>query len=203
MAAPASDPLSQAVLRLDDLPADQPTPFALTPKGDALSALGAELELLALRKVRFEGKLTPEGKHDWHLKARLGATVVQPCSVTLEPVTTRIDTEIHRRYLADFQAPTEGEVEMPEDDSEEPLPEKIDLNMVLAEELALALPPFPRAPGAELGESVFAPPGAEPLRDEEIKPFAGLADLYAFLERETALANKDGYSTPECGQGDA
>ena len=36
----------------------------------------------------------------------------------------------------------------------------------------------------------------------ERQGFAGLADLYAFLERETALTNKDGYSTPECGQGD-
>jgi hypothetical protein len=51
---------------------------------------------------------------------------------------------------------------------------------VLAEALALALPDYPRAPGAELGQAVFAEPGIEPLRDEALRPFAGLA---AFKDR--------------------
>ena len=71
---------------------------------------------------------------------------------------------------------------MPEDDTAEPLPEVIDLTEVTREALALALPLYPRAPGAELGEAVFAAPGTAPIRDEDLKPFAGLAALKAKLE---------------------
>ena len=66
---------------------------------------------------------------------------------------------------------------MPEDDSVEALPDYVDLMDVLGESLALALPDFPRADGARLGEAVFTESGAEPLSDEAVKPFAGLASL--------------------------
>ncbi len=77
---------------------------------------------------------------DWRLEAKLGATVVQPCVVTAEPVTTRIDDPVTRRYLAQMPEPQGDEVEMPEDDSAEPLPDVLDLSAVMAEALALALP---------------------------------------------------------------
>ena len=43
----------------------------------------------------------------------------------------------------------------------EPLPQALDLGEVMVEALALALPPYPRAPGVELGEVVATEPGAE------------------------------------------
>ena len=45
------------------------------------------------------------------------------------------------------------------------------------EALALALDPYPRAEGAALGDARFAPPGTQPLDEEALKPFAGLAEL--------------------------
>ncbi|SFC34462.1 YceD family protein [Tropicimonas isoalkanivorans] len=170
------------ILRLGRLPTGHPTPFRLEPGEDARAKLMEELDLLDLRKVRFDGQMVPEGRRNWRLEGTLGATVVQPCSVTLVPVTTRIDVPVERRYLADYSAPAEVEAEMPEDDSIEPLPESIDLNAVLTESLALAIPDFPRAEGAELGEAVYAEPGVAPLRDQDVKPFAGLADLKRKLE---------------------
>ena len=74
--------------------------------------------------------------------------------------------EITRRYLAEMEMPKAEEVEMPEDDTVEPLPETLDLGVVIAEALALALPPFPRAEGATLGEAVFTEPGATPMTDD-------------------------------------
>jgi hypothetical protein len=89
--------------------------------------------------------------------------VVQPCVVTLAPVTTRIEEKVERRFRADLPEPAPGaEVEMPEDDALEPLPETLDLGRVLIEALALAVPEYPRADGASLGEAVFTEPGAEP-----------------------------------------
>lgn len=165
------------MLRLDDLPNRKPTHFTLAPDAPARAALADALGIVAIRKLRLAGKISPAGKRDWLLEAELGATVVQDCVVTLEPVTTRIQEPVLRRYLAEPPQPGSGEVEMPEDDSIEALPQVLDLAEVMAEALALALPAFPRAPGAELGNAVFADPGVTPLTDEAIKPFAGLAGL--------------------------
>lgn len=158
--------------------------FTLAPDGAALTALRDRLELSDLRKVRLAGRIEPDGSGDWRLTARLGATVVQPCVVTLDPVTTRIDTDLARSYRSDLPIPGPGEIEMPQDDTVEPLPDRIDLAALLAEELALALPDFPRAPGADLGAAQFTEPGKAPLTDADLRPFAGLADLKAALEKD-------------------
>ncbi len=152
--------------------------FDIAPDDDAREALAGRLGLLGLRKLRFAGRLVPEGRRDWRLEATLGATVVQPCVVTLAPVTTRLDEPVARRYLADWTDPDPGsEVEMPADDSVEPLGTAIDPAQVMEEALALALPLYPRAQGAEFGEAVFGAPGALPLTDEAVRPFAPLAKL--------------------------
>ncbi len=143
------------------------------------------LGLLALPVLRLTGEITPEGKHDLRLEARIIAQVVQPCSVTLAPVITRIDEPVMRRYLSDFPQPDGTEVEIPEDDSVDPLTDSIDAAAVAIEALALALPLYPRAPEADLGEAVFAPPGATPLRDNDLRPFAGLSALVAKAKPET------------------
>ncbi|NNK79430.1 MAG: DUF177 domain-containing protein, partial [Litoreibacter sp.] len=48
---------------------------------------------------------------------------------------------------------------------------------IALEALSLALPAYPRAEGAELGETVFSEPGTDPMSDEDAKPFAALAAL--------------------------
>ncbi len=149
----------------------------LVPDADARAALCDALGLTALRKVSLRGRLSPEGARDWRLEATLGATLTQPCSVTLQPVTTRIDEPVRRLWRAEMPEATGDEMEIPEDVSEEPLGREIDLGAVLAEALALAMPSWPRAEGAELGEAVFGPPGAAPMRDEDARPFASLAGL--------------------------
>ncbi len=154
-----------------------PEEFELTPGAEVRAALADRLGILGLRKLRFAGRLSPEDKRDWRLEADLGATVSQACVVTLRPVATRIDETVERRYLARMPKLPEGEeIEMP-DDTIEPLPATLDLGTVMAEALALALPPWPRAEGVDLGERVFAEPGTQPMTDEERRPFAGLKDL--------------------------
>ena len=49
--------------------------------------------------------------------------------------------------------------------------------LTLALGLLLALPLYPRSENAELGEAVFTEDGVAPLKDEDTKPFAGLAAL--------------------------
>lgn len=182
----ATDPASYLrPMRTADLAQRKPTRFELRPEGAALEALAAATGAAALSDVRFAGELRPSGRHDWILEGRLTAEAVQPCVVTLAPVATRIAEEVRRRYLSEMpEAPEGGETEMPEDETVEPLSGVIDPGRVMEEALALALPLYPRAEGAALGEAVFAEPGVAPLREAEVKPFAGLAALRDRLKEE-------------------
>ena len=74
--------------------------IALRPDAAALAALAARLGAEEVRKFRFEARLEPEGRTDWRLTGELGATVVQPCVISLAPVTTRVDLTVERRYSA-------------------------------------------------------------------------------------------------------
>lgn len=166
------------IIRPGTLAAGDDHPFVLVPDAEARAAIAADLDLRGLRKLRFAGALKPEGRADWRLEATLGATVVQDCVVTLDPVVSRIDVPVIRRYLNDPPELPEGEeIEMPEDDSIEPLPRVLDLSAVMIEALALALPEYPHAPGVDPLEISVTEPGAAPIRDEERRPFAGLAGL--------------------------
>jgi len=164
------------VLRVAEL-APGPNPIEIEPGDEARAAIAEALGLIELKKLRLTGTLAPQGARDWRLEAQLGATVVQPCVVTLAPVTTRIDEDISRSWIADWVEPEGEEVESPEDADAEPLGATIDLGAVLVESLALALPPWPRAAGAEMDQADFTEPGKEAMTDETAKPFAGLAAL--------------------------
>ncbi|MEO0389631.1 MAG: DUF177 domain-containing protein [Pseudomonadota bacterium] len=164
-------------LRTADLPHNRPAPFALAPDAAAQAAIAQSLDLIELRKLRFDGQITAQGQQDFALTGQLGATVVQTCVVTLAPVTTRLDVPVHRLYVADFQEPEGDEVEMPEDDGTEALGPWIDLEAVMIEALSLALPAYPRSADAQLAQTQFAAPGVAPMTDEAARPFAGLAGL--------------------------
>lgn len=180
--------LSQPI-RVAQLNARKPVRFDLQPDAALRAKLAQELGITALRKFRFHGELRPLGRRDWEIDAMLGATIVQPCAVTLEPLSTRIDEHVLRRYLADMPEPQGQEVEMPEDDTQEPLGTMIDPGAVALEALSLALPAFPRSEGAAIasdGELRAAPDGADPTPEERPKPFAALAGL-----REKLLRDQD------------
>lgn len=151
--------------------------FALRPDAEARATLAESLGIRAVRKLSFAGRIMPEGTSDLRLEGDLGATVVQDCVVTGDPVTTRIDETVQRLYLKDFVEPEGDEAEMPEDDTAEALPADIDLNAVMAEALALALPPWPRADGVEPIDLTVTEPGKAPMTDDDAKPFAGLKGL--------------------------
>ncbi len=172
-----------AILRIADVPRDG-RDVTLQPDATARAEIAAALGIVAVKKLRFTGRLAPLAQRDWELIADLGATVVQDCVVTLEPVTTRIDEQVRRTYLAEMPEPEGLEIEVPDDDSAEPLPQTLDLAAVMAEALALALPPFPRAPGAELRDAVYTEPGKAAMRDDDARPFAGLADLRKSIENK-------------------
>jgi len=181
-AAPA---LPREILRLSDLSTRRATDIALTPDGAGRRAIAAALGLSAVEALALTGRLAPQGRRDWHLDARLTARIVQPCIVTLEPVTTDIDAAVTRRYIDGYEEPEGAEVEMPQDDDAEPLPATIDLAAIAAEALGLAAPDYPRRDDTGEVDLTVSAPGVTPLEGEALKPFAGLAGLKARLEGGT------------------
>lgn len=154
--------------------------FSITPTEAERAAISRALEFNAIRKLRFDGEIRSAGKREWRLDATLGATVVQPCVQTLAPVVTRIDTAVTRVFVPDLEDGLDPgtETEMPEDDTMEPLGSHIDPWQVMIEALALDAPDYPRAADAPpMGAVAVTEPGKTPMRDEDTKPFAGLAGL--------------------------
>lgn len=170
-------------LRVASLRTGSPTRFDLRPDDAARKAIADDLGLVALRKLRFAGELIPEGRDAWRLDATLGATVVQPCVVTLDPVTTRIDEPVERTWRPQeaLSDPASGsEVEAPDDDIDA-LPDVIDLRAVLTEALALSLPLYPHADGAEAAAQALDSAAAPLPEDERPNPFAALEGMKAKL----------------------
>lgn len=188
----ATQPSADHILTPAGLSRRKQTQFAIHPDAEALADLASELDVTSLRKLAFTGTLQPLGKADWQLTADLGVTAVQPCTITLEPVTTRIQTPVVRRFVDQLPLPGEGSEEedefggtaMLDDETLEPLGKQIDLWAVLLEALALALPDYPRAAGAEIGQISLTEPGKTAMTDADTKPFAGLAALKGKLTGE-------------------
>ena len=155
----------------------KPTRFTYAPDAAERAKLAQELGLLGLYGLELTGEFRPQGRDEVLLEARLVARLDQPCSVTLVPVPAKIDEAVRRRYVADLQLPEGDEVEMPEDDAVEPMPDMIDLAEVAAEALALTLPLYPRAPGVEFTQALHAGEGVAPLSDQDVKPFSALQGL--------------------------
>jgi uncharacterized metal-binding protein YceD (DUF177 family) len=153
-------------------------PFDLAPDEREAAALARLLDARSVRKMRFRGDLRPEGD-GFTLEGALGATVVQSCVVTLEPVTSRVDVAVRRRYLPADVSRREVEVGLEDDDEIEPLADRVDLGMVAMEALALALPAYPRHPDAELA----APTTEEEPDEAREHPFASLAAYRDRLNR--------------------
>ncbi len=175
-----------SVLVVNDLPKARPFIFQLAPKEDAMDQTAEALGILGVRKLRFSGEIEFNAHGEVVVTADLGVTVTQECVVTLEPVRTRIDAPVVRRFSPDMPDVSEDhQLLEDEDENLEPLGDEIDLRGIMVEAIALNLPDFPRVEGAELKQRTFAAPGVTPMEDEDAKPFAGLAALKAELENKS------------------
>ena len=134
------------------------------------AALAERFGLPGIARLRGDFTLRHERSGVIAATLKMQARVTQVCVISLEPFETSIEEEAELRFV-----PSEV---VPEDEEEEFLPESmegpdelpyyngmIDIGAALAEQLALALDPYPRKPGAEL------PPEAN---DDSAHPFAGL-----------------------------
>ena len=175
----------QGLILVEDIPQNRPLAIDLALSAEVLDQLAQDIGASGLGKFRFAGQIERPADGQVLLTATLGATVTQPCVVTLAPVRTRVDENITRRY-ANEDAPTAAEYQLREDEDVDvdALGPQIDLLAVIREALILALPAYPRAQDAELPEAVVGPPGVEALSDEAMRPFAALAALKSKMEEK-------------------
>lgn len=145
-----------------------------------ISATPAEREALARRfgllgldrlEARVRLRRTKRGTV-LHLAGHLTADVTQECVVTLDPVPNHLEED----FVVVYGELPEADIGLDVDDESavEPMPEgPLDIGEAVAQELSLALDPYPHAPGA----AVDSPAAGEPAKDERINPFSALAKL--------------------------
>lgn len=166
---------------------------ALAPAGEAFvieatpqerESIARWLNILAVDSLNAEVVIEAQADRSRAtLTGRMRAQVVQACVVTLEPLTATIEAPLRRCFSAavedEWQQYGDEREEIfldAEDDVEiDPLPPAgIDVGMVIAEQLALEIDPFPRAAASE-GDS-----DALPLSDDgTARPFADLKSMLA------------------------
>ena len=145
------------------------------------AALARRFGLLALDRLEARVTVAPQSTANLVLlKGHLSADVTQACVVTLEPVRTQLEESFSQQFSllpSNDEAERELVIDPEGDDPPEPLaPQGLDLGEVIAQQLAVALEPYPRAEGARLDAELA---GSEEGSEAE-GPFA---DLMAFKGR--------------------
>lgn len=145
--------------------------YEISANAEERAALAKRFELLALDRLEAKVKLTPMAGGYYRLIADFEAELTQACSITSEPVPARVAENFAMIY-----GPVEESSEIVLDGDAEPVEPlddgMIDIGEAVAQQLSLALDPFPRAPGATLEKEA----DLSEQRPRE-SPFAALARL--------------------------
>jgi uncharacterized metal-binding protein YceD (DUF177 family) len=137
------------------------------------AALAERFDLVAIDRLEARFAIRREGGDTVRASGRVRADVVQRCSVTAEPLRARVDEPVDLRFVPALEG-AEDELELSADALDTVSYEggAVDLGEAAAETMALALDPFPRAPGA--ADALRA---AGVISEEEAGPFGKLAAL--------------------------
>ncbi len=135
------------------------------------AALAQRMGLPAIVALRCSYALRPSGASGFVADGRLVAHIVQTCVVSLEDFPATIDEAFRVHFVPAARLdPGDdiGAIDDPDSDDEIPYHgTMIDLGEATAEQLALMLEPYPRAPGA-------LHPEPDAGDDRPPHPFAGL-----------------------------
>jgi uncharacterized metal-binding protein YceD (DUF177 family) len=157
--------------RLDELGGARAV--SLTADEGERAALAARFGLIGIERLEATVQLARDGDKVT-ATGRIEGEVTQACVASGEPVPGGIAEDFALRFVPTAAELDADEIELAESDLDEIDYEgsSIDLGEAVAQTMALALNPFPRAPGAE--EKLRA---AGVLGEEEAGPFAALKAL--------------------------
>jgi uncharacterized metal-binding protein YceD (DUF177 family) len=141
-------------------------------------ALVARFGLLSLDVLKASFTLKRVRKDLVRVKGRVSAELTQACVVTLDPVPARIDERFEVDFLEGMQ-PTVADLELDAVGAEAPEPAPdgwVDLGELAAEQLGLAIDPYPRKADAAIPSEWTSDAAAEPALPNP-NPFAELEKL--------------------------
>ncbi len=153
--------------------------YRINATGDERAALARRFDLVSLEHFAAELTLSRHGG-EVRLAAEIVADIVQLCCLTLEPFASNL---IDRSTVLYRRKPPPADLGVDDEDYEVLVGDEIDIGEAVAQQLSLALDPFPRAPGGKIHESVISVSEiavTEQLMTESEaprRPFAELAKL--------------------------
>jgi uncharacterized metal-binding protein YceD (DUF177 family) len=161
------------------LPADsigrQPVRRHIQADGMEREKLARRFDLASLDRLEASLELSRHKGDVIRMKGHLTADAVQSCVVTLAPVPAHLEIDFETSYSASAPEPSEAELDPLGEDAPEPIPGgEIDLGEAATQQFAIALDPYPRAPGARLDSVGLEEEGSETGKKG---PFAALAAL--------------------------
>jgi uncharacterized metal-binding protein YceD (DUF177 family) len=153
--------------------------YRINATGEERAALARRFDLVSLDHFAAEMTLSRHGG-DVRLAAEIVADFVQLCCLTLEPFASNL---VDRSTLLFRRKPPPVDLGVDEEDYEVLVGDEIDIGEAAAQQLSLALDPFPRVPGATIDEFVIS--GSEIAVAGQLttegeaprRPFAELAKL--------------------------
>jgi uncharacterized metal-binding protein YceD (DUF177 family) len=124
----------------------------VTVKADAAesAALARRMDLPAVQSLTCRFRLEQDASGEMIAHGHLAAHVVQTCIVSLEDFATIVEERFTVRCVPQGEETDDVDPETPDEIT--CVDGILDLGEAAAEQLALALDPYPRAPGAELPE---------------------------------------------------
>ena len=151
----------------------------LRPNDDELKAIAKRLELVTLSMFDGEIKVQPEPGREISVRGMIRAGFTQNCVISGDLVATEVEFELFRMFAEDAD-PFDGlgrdeeDVIDPNVDDADPIIDgHIDVGEASVEELALRIPPYPKAEGVNFDESTFT----NDPKDEKENPFSVLESL--------------------------
>jgi len=149
MKARIAEPEFSRPYAIEKIPAHGVTEI-LEPKEDERKKLAERFGLLELPMLRAELNIkSARAESVFEVVGKLVADVVQQCVVTLEPLPVHIEHDISVIYAPPEELEIEGTGPADPDEEEmEPIIDgTIDLGELVAQNLGVALDPYPRKPG--------------------------------------------------------
>ncbi len=142
------------IISLEQIKRDIEHEFHLVCSRDALRELPKRLNVLEAKKASFNGHLKLQVANQIFLRGTVKAKLIQPCSLTLEPVVTTIYKQLARTFFVgtNENKPMKKSVsELTEKSFDNDfILDELNLGDVLMETISLETPDYPKKSGASI-----------------------------------------------------
>ena len=142
------------IISLEQIKREIECEFNLVCSKDALWELSKRLNVIEAKNASFNGHLKLQVANQIFLCGTVKAKLIQPCSITLEPVVTTIYKQIERTFFigsTDNKPMKKSVFELTEKSFDNDIIlDEINLGEVLMETISLETPDYPKKSGASI-----------------------------------------------------